>query len=283
MHFARVTKAGRLGLAVRDGNRIHVAFDGRLSDLDALVRSGSEGLEAAHHACRMGEVVAEGELEFLPPLIRPQKVVCVGLNYRDHAAETSFSVPDFPTLFARFASSFVGHGAPITKPLLSDQLDFEGEMVAVIGRSGRNIPPSVALDHVIGYSIFNDVSVRDYQMKTPQWTAGKNFDGTGAFGPWLVTADALPRGASGLKLETRLNGQVVQAASTADMVFDVAALVSLLSSFMTLEAGDVLVTGTPAGVGMTRTPPLWMSAGDVCEVEIEGIGLLRNLVAADVA
>jgi 2-keto-4-pentenoate hydratase/2-oxohepta-3-ene-1,7-dioic acid hydratase in catechol pathway len=153
-------------------------------------------------------------------------------------------------------------------------------MVAVVGKGGKNIGKDAALDHVVAYSVFNDGSVRDYQMKTPQWTAGKNFDDTGAFGPWLVTADELPAGAAGLKIETRLNGQVVQSASTTDMVFDVATTIELLSTFLTLEAGDVLVMGTPAGIGLARKPPLFMKDGDVCEVEIERIGLLRNPVKA---
>jgi 2-keto-4-pentenoate hydratase/2-oxohepta-3-ene-1,7-dioic acid hydratase in catechol pathway len=146
----------------------------------------------------------------------------------------------------------------------------------VLGRGGRYIPRSNALDHVFGYSIFNEASLRDYQFKSSQWTAGKNFDGTGAFGPVLVTADELPPGAAGLKLETRLNGKTVQSASTSDMIFPVAELVHLASEFMTLEPGDVIVTGTPAGVGFARKPQLFMKDGDVCEVEIEGIGILRN-------
>jgi acylpyruvate hydrolase len=151
----------------------------------------------------------------------------------------------------------------------------------VIGRRGKNISKLRALEHVIGYSIFNDGSIRDYQLKTTQWTAGKNFDGTGAFGPLLVTADELPPGAKGLILETRLNGKSMQKASTSDMIFDVATTVALLSEFMTLEQGDVLVMGTPAGIGAVRKPPVFMQPGDVCEVEIEGLGLLRNGVVAE--
>src|SRR5262249_42458324 len=148
----------------------------------------------------------------------------------------------------------------------------------IIGKAGRNIPPSEALEHVVGYSIFNDGSIRDFQHHTPQWTLGKNFDGTGSFGPWLVTADDLPRGAAGLKIETRLNGEVVQSANTNDLIFDVPSIVAMLSVAMTLEAGDVVVTGTPSGIGAARTPPLWMKASDICEVEIEGIGILRNTI-----
>ncbi len=280
MRFCRITHDGRTGLATPAGDGVRAVFDPALADLDALVREGPDALHRAAQACVAGEVLAGDAVAFLPPLVCAPKIVCVGLNYVDHAAEAGFKTPDFPTLFGRFSSSLVGHGAPLVKPRQSDQLDFEGEMVAVIGRGGRDIAESAALDHVAAYSVFNDGSVRDYQMKTPQWTAGKNFDGTGAFGPWLVTADELPAGAAGLKIETRINGAVVQSASTADMVFDVKTLVSLLSSFMTLEPGDVIVSGTPAGVGMSRTPPLWLKPGDVCEVEVEGVGLLRNPVAA---
>ncbi len=189
-------------------------------------------------------------------------------------------VPEFPTIFARFNSCLIGHGAAIIKPEVSDQLDYEGEMVAVIGRGGKDIALGDALGHVAAYSVFNDASIRDYQLKTPQWTVGKNFDSTGAFGPWLVTPDEVPAGASGLQLETRLNGEVVQSASTADMIFDVAHTIALLSKCMSLQAGDVLVMGTPPGVGLARTPPLFMKAGDRVEVEIEGIGLLSNPVQA---
>lgn len=179
-------------------------------------------------------------------------------------------------IFGRYNSSLVGHGAAIVRPRVSEKLDYEGEFVAVIGKGGRDIPRASALDHVIAYSVFNDASVRDYQVKTPQWTIGKNFDGTGAFGPWLVTADEVPAGASGLKIETRLNGEVVQSASTSDMLFDVAQLIAILSEALTLTPGDIIVTGTPAGVGVARKPPLFMKAGDVCEVEVEGLGILRN-------
>jgi 2-keto-4-pentenoate hydratase/2-oxohepta-3-ene-1,7-dioic acid hydratase in catechol pathway len=170
----------------------------------------------------------------------------------------------------------MGHGSPIVRPKVSMQLDYEGELVAVIGKAGRHIAKADALSHVAGYSICNDASVRDYQFKSAQWTIGKNFDNTGPFGPVFVTADALPPGAAGLQLQTRLNGVVVQSASTSSLIFDVATLVSLLSEAVCLLPGDIIVTGTPSGVGLARKPPLWMKHGDVCEVEIEGIGTLTN-------
>ncbi|MBA2933598.1 fumarylacetoacetate hydrolase family protein [Sphingomonas sp. CGMCC 1.13654] len=280
MRVAKVSRGDRIGVAVRTGAGIKAVFgEATLSDLDALISSGT-GLAKAAEAASGGEIVSEDDLTFLPPLVKAPKIICLGLNYKDHAAEGGFQVPEFPTIFARFSSSLIGHGAPIIKPPFSEQLDYEGELVAVIGKGGKNIAKDAALDHVAAYSVFNDGSVRDYQMKTPQWTAGKNFDDTGAFGPWLVTPDELPAGATGLKIETRLNGQTVQSASTSDMVFDVADTISLLSTFLTLEAGDVLVMGTPSGIGLARKPPLFMKDGDICEVEIEKVGLLVNPIKA---
>ena len=247
-------------------------------NLDVLIAKGLPALKAAAEAVSAGSVIDLTKVRYLPPLSSPEKVICVGLNYRDHSAESGFKQPDYPTLFSRFNSSLIGHGAPIVRPLVSTQLDYEGELVAIIGQGGRHIPRERALDHVIAYSIFNDASIRDYQFKSPQWTIGKNFDDTGAFGPMLVTADELPPGAADLKLQTRLNGVVVQEASTTDMVFDVATLVAIISEAITLRAGDVIVTGTPSGVGLGRKPPLFMKAGDVVEVEIERIGVLSNSI-----
>ncbi len=247
--------------------------------LDALLTAGSDALRAAYDALRRGAPVDQGAVEVLPPFARPGKIICVGLNYSDHSAESGFKQPDYPTLFGRFNTSIIGHGAPMIRPRVSEQLDYEGELVAVVGQGGRHIAKAAALGHVAGYTICNEGSVRDYQFKAPQWTMGKNFDGTGAFGPVFVTADELPPGAKGLRLQTRLNGQVVQDASTDDMVFDVETLVSVISEAITLEPGDLIVTGTPSGVGLARKPPLWMKPGDVCEVEVERIGILRNPIA----
>lgn len=249
--------------------------------LDFLVRSGPSALSSAGKALTSGQVVDRTAVKILPPLRTPEKIICVGLNYREHSAESGFKQPDYPTLFSRFNSTLIGDGAPIIHPLVSDQLDYEGELVAVIGKTGRNISLADALQHVIGYSIFNDASIRDYQFKSPQWTMGKNFDNTGPFGPYLVTADELPAGGKDLRLQTRLNGKVVQQASTNDMVFDVATLVSIISEAMTLRSGDIIVTGTPSGVGASRKPPLWMRPGDVVDVEIEKIGCLSNPIAEE--
>lgn len=281
MKLARFSLNGRQGIAAVDADTAYGLFVDEAAypgDLDALVAEGPDTLRAAVEALYAGTRIDLDAAQLLPPFRASGKIICVGLNYADHSAESGFEVPKFPTIFSRFASSLIGHGAAIVRPRASEQLDYEGELVAVIGKGGRYIPRARALEHVTGYTLFNDASVRDFQVRTPQWTVGKNFDATGAIGPVFVTADALPPGCAGLRLTTRLNGQVVQDAGIDDMIFDVASLVSLLSETMTLAPGDIIVTGTPSGVGMARKPPLWMRAGDVCEVEIPGIGILRNPV-----
>ena len=285
MKLLRFQSAGRNGWAVchpatgawHGTTEGHGAYPG---DVDDLLRQGRAALDAAAAAMARQGAVDLATVQLLPPVARPAKIICVGLNYRDHTAESGFVQPAYPTLFARFNSSVIAHGAPLLHSPLSDSLDFEGELVAVIGTGGSRIAREDALSHVLGYSVFNDSSVREYQFKTPQWTMGKNFDGTGAFGPCLVTADELPPGARGLLLETRLNGQTVQSANTDDMVFDIESLIVTISEAITLEAGDLIVAGTPAGIGHAREPRLYMRPGDVCEVQIERIGLLRNPVHA---
>jgi 2-keto-4-pentenoate hydratase/2-oxohepta-3-ene-1,7-dioic acid hydratase in catechol pathway len=282
MRFVMFEDAARAGIALAAGDGafrgLRMGDDGYPGSLDALVRAGRPALEAAARVLEHGNRVDLDRVRLLPPLQAPGKIICVGLNYVDHSLESGFVVPTYPTIFARFTSSLIPSGAPLISPSVSVQFDYEGELVAVIGKGGRHIAEANALEHVIGYSIFNEASVRDYQTKSPQWTVGKNFDGTGAFGPAMVTADELPPGAAGLRIQTRLNGETVQRATTSDMVFSVARLVSILSEAMTLEAGDVIVTGTPAGVGMARKPQLFLKHGDVCEVEIESIGILTNRV-----
>ncbi len=263
---------------LRDGVLYGSAGSSTPSLRELLLNGESALMQAGSHLLN-GKPVDQGAIDFLPPFPSPEKIICVGLNYRDHAAESGFQAPAYPALFGRFSSSLIGHNAPILRPAVSNDLDYEGELAAVIGKPGRNIPRDRALEHVAGYSIFNDASVRDYQFKSAQWTIGKNFDATGAFGPVFVTADELPAGAIGLQLTTRLNGEVMQSASTADMIFDVATLVSLLSDVMLLKPGDVIVTGTPSGVGVARNPKVFMKPGDRCEVEIEGIGILTNRIA----
>jgi 2-keto-4-pentenoate hydratase/2-oxohepta-3-ene-1,7-dioic acid hydratase in catechol pathway len=238
---------------------------------------------AAEAAAREGSVVsALAELELGPPVPDPDKVFCLGLNYHDHAAETSLPVQDVPTLFTKFRNALTGSRSPIVLPPSSREVDFEGELALVIGRRGKDIPPERVLDHVGGYMPLNDVSARDLQMRTSQWTAGKVPDTFAPCGPALVLADEVPD-PHALRIETRVNGITLQSASTADMVFDIPATVSYLSRLVTLEVGDIISTGTPAGVGFTREPPVFLQDGDLVEVEIERLGVLSNPVAAAAA
>lgn len=207
---------------------------------------------------------------------RPGKIVCMGLNYADHAKEGGNARPEYPSFFMRGSSSLTAHEAPIIRPTVSDKLDYEAELAFVVGTKAHQLNRSNALNCIAGYSIFNDGSIRDYQRKTTQWTIGKNFDQTGGFGPWLVTPDELPQGANGLRIQSRLNGVVMQDANTTDFLWGVAETLVLITECMTLEPGDVVITGTPAGVGYAKNPPVFMKPGDICDVEIEGIGILRN-------
>ena len=278
MRFVLYTRDGAPALGAMKGAVLFGAKAGGTApnDLQALLAAGTQAMKGAYDDLLKGEEVDPSGLEYLPPFPFPEKVICFGLNYKDHASESGFEAPKYPALFGRFPSSLIGHNAPIVRPNVSDQLDYEGELVAIIGKPGRNIPVERALEHVAGYSIFNDASIRDYQFKSAQWMIGKNFDSTGAFGPVFVTADEFEPGAKGLRLKTRLNGAELQNASTTDMIFDVATQVSLMSDAMLLKPGDVIVTGTPSGVGLARKPQVFMKPGDICEVEIEGIGLLSN-------
>ncbi len=218
------------------------------------------------------------DVRFIPLIDRPSKIVCLGLNYADHAAEGGHARPEYPSFFMRGPSSMVGHLQPMIRPKASDKFDFEAELAFVVGKAGRHLTAENALDHIAGYSVFNDGSLRDYQRKSTQWTIGKNFDATGAFGPWLVTPDELPPGADGLRIQSRLNGQVMQDANTKSFLWGVVETLVLITECMTLEPGDVVITGTPAGVGYARKPPVFMKQGDTIEVEIEGVGLLSNPV-----
>jgi acylpyruvate hydrolase len=280
MRFVSFERNGKAVLGVRDGEQVRVLGDDTLESL--LARGVDLNAYAKDHAS--DEKLAASELKWLPPLQRPPKIICVGLNFADHTSESKYEQPDYPTLFFRVHTSLIAHQQPMVRPAVSDSegLDYEGEIAVVLGKGGRHIAKDDALSHVAGYSVFNDGSVREYQFKTPQWTVGKNFDGTGAFGPDLVTADELPPGVKGLRLETRLNGEVVQSASTDEMVFDVPTLISIISEAITLEAGDVIVSGTPSGIGWARTPRLLMKAGDVCEITVEKIGTLTNTIVDEI-
>jgi 2-keto-4-pentenoate hydratase/2-oxohepta-3-ene-1,7-dioic acid hydratase in catechol pathway len=217
-------------------------------------------------------------VRFLPVIPRPEKILCVGINYRSHVQETGRDMPAHPMIFTRFADSQTGHLQPIIRPKASHKLDFEGELAVIIGKHARHVKADRALDYVAGYSAYNDGSVRDWQRHSIQFIPGKNFPQTGGFGPWLVTIDEIPD-PSKLTLKTRLNGEVVQDARTDDLIFPVPELIEYCSTFTPLHPGDVIITGTTGGVGAFRQPPLWMKPGDVVEVDISGIGILRNTIA----
>jgi 2-keto-4-pentenoate hydratase/2-oxohepta-3-ene-1,7-dioic acid hydratase in catechol pathway len=218
------------------------------------------------------------EIQFETLIDRPGKIVCMGLNYADHAKEGGNARPEYPSFFMRVPSSLAAHNAPLIRPTVSDKLDYEAELAFIVGKRARNLTRENALDCIAGFSVFNDGSIRNYQRKTTQWTIGKNFDQTGGFGPCLVTPDELPPGAHGLQIQSRLNGAVMQNANTKDFLWDVAETIVLITECMTLEPGDVVITGTPAGVGYARTPPVFMKPGDICEIEVEGIGILKNTI-----
>jgi len=243
-------------------------------------------LRAAIAAGALGEIAAAAkgakadmplaQVTLLPPIPDPDKIVCAGRNYKGHALEAGVKLPEFPSLFTRLNNTLVPHGGNLVRSKLSGDFDYEGELALIIGTPGRHIAAKDALKHIAGYSCFNDASIRDIQFKH-SLTAGKNFVATGGFGPWMVTADEIPDPTQ-LMLHTRLNGQEVQHTKTDDLIFDIPALIAYISAFTPLVAGDVIATGTPEGVGFARKPPLWMKGGDVVEVEISGIGVLRNPV-----
>ncbi|AMS44998.1 fumarylacetoacetate hydrolase family protein [Aminobacter aminovorans] len=267
-----------------------IAADRGVHDLGARIGSVLPDLKSYLKALELGLVssvatnafadYATGDIAYLPTITVPGKIICVGLNYEGHRLETGRPKQTYPTLFARFADTLIGHGGAIRRPSVSEALDFEGELAVVIGRSGFRIPKEEASSFIAGYSCFNDASLRDFQNHTHQFMPGKNFPATGAFGPELVTPDEV--GAlDTLKIETRLNGDVVQQAKLEELLFSVEDLIAYVSIFTALSPGDVLVTGTPGGVGFKRTPPLYMKPGDVVEVEIDKVGQLRNEIAEE--
>lgn len=224
--------------------------------------------------------VPAAKVKYLPPIGNPDKIICIGLNYKSHVAETGRSDAQYPTIFTRFANTQVGHGQPMIRPKNSEKYDYEGEVAVIIGKKGRHISKADALKHVAGYSCYNDGSIRDWQRHTTQFTPGKNFVGTGGFGPWIVTADEI-KDPTKMTLITRLNGQELQRATTDLLIFDIPTLINYCSDWTELVPGDVIVTGTPGGVGFVRNPPIFMKPGDTCEVEVDRIGTLVNPIAAE--
>jgi len=223
-------------------------------------------------------VISSDDITLLPVIDNPEKIICIGRNYVDHAEETGGEVFEYPEIFLRTAGSLIANGDNIVRPKCSDKLDYEVEVAIIIGKEIRHATPENALDAIAGYCIFNDASLRDYQMKTPQWCIGKNFDNTGVLGPHLVTADELPRGLPNTRLQTRLNGELVQDSNTRFLTFNMEKLIIILSECMTLKPGDVIATGTPAGVAFSYKPPKWMKAGDVITLDVDGLGQLENIV-----
>ncbi len=277
----------KLASFIADGSKTWGVIDGDVAfavgevltpdfvDVKSLIAAGA--FDRALAAKSSAKAYSLTEIQWLPVIPNPDKILCVGLNYELHRKETGRKEVSHPTIFGRFANSQTGHLQPIRRPHVSTDLDFEGELALVIGKPGRYISPETAWDHIAGYSCYNDASLRDWQYHTHQFTPGKNFPETGSFGPWMCTPDELGE-LSGLRIQTRLNGEVVQDALLGQMIFDIPTIIEYCSGFTRLESGDVILTGTPGGVGVKRNPPLWMKHGDVVEVEIDRLGVLRNTI-----
>lgn len=284
MRLASLLVAGEPVLGLRRGDaylNLTAADPSLGTDVGALLRSGPDWKDRAAAAARVAEPVAPDG--FRPLVPNPGKVLCLGLNDHLHAKEAGLPAPDFPLVFSRFASSLIGHGEPMLRPVESHRLDWEVELAVVIGTGGRRIAEADALDHVAGYTVFNDGTIRDLQKRTSQWTLGKNVHGTGALGPDLVTPDELPPGADGLRMTTHVDDAVMQDGTTATMIFKVAETIAILSQSVQLEPGDVIAMGTPSGVGHAMKPPRYLVPGETCRVAIEGIGSLDNPVHDDPA
>ena len=281
----------RLASFEHHGVRSYGLIDGaRIYDVGAKLAPALPSLRSVLAANALPQIAAAraggvpsyqlGEITFLPVIPDPSKILCVGLNYVSHRTETKRPESAYPSIFARFADTQVGHGAQVLRPTFSTAFDYEGELAVVIGRGGRHIAKAAVAEHIAGYACYNDVSVRDWQRHTHQWLPGKNFPCTGSFGPALVTPDEIPN-LGDCVLTTRLNGEVMQQAPIRDLIFTIPVIIAYVSKFTPLNPGDVIVTGTPGGVGDRRDPPVYMKDGDVIEVDIDHIGTLRNVVATD--
>jgi len=270
---------GQPGWGAQQGDEVAVLTQ-HWPDLAAALQAGPQDIAQALRGDAPRLPLAD--LQYLPPIVAPGKILCVGLNYGRHVAETGRELPAHPSLFVRFPDSLVGHQADVWRPMASGKFDFEGELAVVIGKAGRRIPAARALEHVAGYTCMAENSVRDFQKHSAQVTPGKNFARSGALGPWLATADEIPD-PTVLRVVTRLNGEVMQDGQVDDLIFPIPELIAYISTFTPLAPGDVIATGTPEGVGARRTPPLFMAAGDVLEVDIPGVGRLVNPVADEPA
>jgi 2-keto-4-pentenoate hydratase/2-oxohepta-3-ene-1,7-dioic acid hydratase in catechol pathway len=281
MSFVSFENAGRhsYGVWQDEGTWLEAPadFQSQYPDLKAVI--AADQLDALDTATRQaGQVVKAGTARLLPVITNPGKIFCVGLNYKTHVAEMKRPDSEHPAIFTRFADSLCAHNAPLPKPKATQRFDFEGELAVIIGQGGRNISQADAWNHIAGYACFNDGTARDWQRHTHQWTPGKNFPLTGPLGPYMATRKDIPD-VNQLILETRLNGKVMQHASLSDLIFTLPVIIEYLSGFTTLSPGDVIATGTPGGVGDKREPAVYMNAGDVIEVEITGLGTLRNVVS----
>ncbi|OWT54810.1 fumarylacetoacetate hydrolase family protein [Candidimonas nitroreducens] len=279
MKFISFEIDGRASCGIQQGDSVHdlsPAFPGQAYDLKALITRDLLG-EAMAYARSHEATLRLADIKLLPVIPNPEKIICVGLNYGEHVRETGREVTESPTLFLRVPSSQLAHGAALVRPAESARFDYEGEIAIIIGRGGRRIAASDAWSHIAGYACYNDGSIRDWQMATSQWTAGKNFWRTGAFGPWMTSADEIPPGQV-MTLVTRLNGEEMQRTTTNKMIHNIPQQIAYISTFVPLAPGDVIVTGTPGGVGAKRNPPVFMKHGDVVEIEVDAIGVLRNTV-----
>ncbi len=284
MSFVSFESAGRAtyGMWLSEAQWLQVpeGFQAAHPDLKSAIAAGK--LDELAAACRQsGKAVQASQARLLPVIANPGKIFCVGLNYKTHVAETKRADSQYPSIFTRFADTLSAHGAPLPHPKDTKRFDFEGELAVIIGKGGRYIAQANAFDHIAGYACFNDATARDWQRHTHQWIPGKNFPLTGPFGPFMATTQEI-QDVNSLTLETRLNGEVMQYASVADLIFTLPVIIEYISGFTTLNAGDVIATGTPGGVGDRREPPIYMKPGDVIEVEITGLGTLRNTVVAEV-
>lgn len=247
-------------------------------DLEALAKDPAMGTALAGEIDKADGVPLASITPALP-IATPSAIICVGLNYTDHIKEGGYDIPDYPALFMRSKASIMAAGQPMVRPNCSERLDYEAELMLIVGKGGRHISEADALDHVFGYTVFNDGSVRDYQRKTHQWTPGKNFDNTGAIGPFVVTPDEVPEGAAGLKIESRVGTEILQSSNTANMIWGARKIMAIVSEYTTLAPGDLIALGTPPGVGHAKKPnPRWLKPGETVEIEIEGIGICASPV-----
>jgi 2-keto-4-pentenoate hydratase/2-oxohepta-3-ene-1,7-dioic acid hydratase in catechol pathway len=284
MRFVTIDRESYIepGVIADDGEVIGLR-DAGLADLTAVMRGGEDAMDRVRRwidnppgHSRLDPAAAK----LVAPIPRPSKIICIGLNYRDHAEESKMAIPEVPTVFSKYATAVIGPGAPIVLPRVSQKPDYEAEFAVVIGKGGRHIPDSQWHEHVFGYTCLNDVSARDYQMATSQWMMGKTFDTFAPIGPAIVTADEIDD-PHNLDISLTLSGEVMQHSNTKNLIFQIPRLIAYLSSVFTLEPGDIIATGTPAGVGFARKPPRWLRPGDECRVKIEGIGELVNPVVAE--